>query len=99
MRVETTIGHPIVARTPKSIDPRHNDPLPPNSYRWKFSREYPRFPKTKGGISRWPADDMRRCQNALDKGYLAVINLDPNQEGAGAHVTFPPAYLADIFCV
>ncbi|CZR50295.1 uncharacterized protein PAC_00167 [Phialocephala subalpina] len=82
-KIETTIGHPIVARTPKPIDPRHDDPLPPNSYRWKFSREYPRFPRTKGGISRWPAEDMRRCHNALENGHLIVINLDLSQEVAG----------------
>lgn len=88
-KIETTIGHPILARTPKAIDPRHDDPLPPNSYKWHFTRKYPRFPKTKGGISRWPAEDMRRCQNALDNGYLVVINLGPSLTGAEEGSTPP----------
>ncbi|KUJ18658.1 uncharacterized protein LY89DRAFT_501279 [Mollisia scopiformis] len=77
--IEKATGRPIISsRSSKIADPRRSDPRPPNSYRWQFSKQYPSFPTTKGGISRWPAEHIRQCHEALDKGFLVAVDLATN---------------------
>jgi hypothetical protein len=80
---ETTIGRPIEPRnSTKTIDPRKSDAEPPNLYQWQFSEEYKEFPDTKGGISRWSAEQLRCCNVALDLGHLRVVNVCANDTEA-----------------
>ncbi|PMD32790.1 hypothetical protein L207DRAFT_590480 [Hyaloscypha variabilis F] len=75
--IETAIGRRIHQRSSKAIDPRHSDPEQPNLYAWKFSPEYPRFPSSKkGGISRWSAEQIRYCNEALDNGHLTAVAIE-----------------------
>ncbi|PVH79067.1 hypothetical protein DL98DRAFT_516283 [Cadophora sp. DSE1049] len=80
--IETTIGRPLDPRSSKQIDPRKSDPQPPNLYKWQFSDNYPEFPDKKGGISRWHADQIHACYEALEQGHLTVVNVDPDSSEA-----------------
>lgn len=82
-QTEKATGRALVPRSTKAFDPRHSDLHPPNSYEWVFSEQYPHFPGTKGGISRWPAEYMRQCHEALDNGWLVVVDVAQNQARPG----------------
>ncbi|RDL29938.1 uncharacterized protein BP5553_10565 [Venustampulla echinocandica] len=78
-RVRSRLFQAIKDKTGHHDIPRSNPlisyPGPPYSFAWTFSPEYPRFPKIKGGISRWNRDQFHECEHALDSGYLTVRDL------------------------
>ncbi|KAK0108594.1 hypothetical protein ONS95_003391 [Cadophora gregata] len=74
--IEATIGRPLDPRSATQIDPRKSDPQPPNLYKWQFSDTYPEF------LSRWHADQIHACYEALEQGHLIVVNVDSESSEA-----------------
>ncbi|KAL3419216.1 hypothetical protein PVAG01_09438 [Phlyctema vagabunda] len=73
--IEDKIGRKIERRSCKPIDPRFSDRNPPNLYDWQFTSQYPSFPSS--AIGRWTAQQQQSCIEALEKGYLTISILEP----------------------
>jgi predicted nucleic acid-binding Zn-ribbon protein len=69
------IGRDIEQRGRKPIQLKEDDEESPNFYRWQFSEDYPRFPK--GAVATWSSTQHEDCLDALNEGWLSVLDLAP----------------------
>src|SRR5882724_6955094 len=69
---ETTIDRDIYERA-LQVNYCASDPEPPNSFKWVFSPQYPRFPPA---FSQLDCDDLYKCIEALENGHLRVTQVE-----------------------
>ncbi|KAI9736835.1 MAG: hypothetical protein M1818_005886 [Claussenomyces sp. TS43310] len=74
--LEAKLGRSITSPSSKSFDIRKDYDSKPDCYRWGFTLSYSSFPSV--GISRWSTMDQKKCEKALDQGWLTVTDLRPN---------------------